>query len=41
LPCAFEKLSFLDGQNWESAAGASLEESFTKEFTVGGVNQGV
>jgi hypothetical protein len=39
LPCAFEELSFPDGQHRESAAGAGLEESFAKKYTVGGVNQ--
>jgi len=38
---AIEELSFLDGQNRESAAGAGVEESFAKEFTVSSVNQSV
>ena len=41
LPRAIEELSFLDGQNRESAAGAGVEESFAKEFSVSSVNQSV
>jgi len=38
---AIEELSFLDGQDPESAAGAGVEESFAKKYTVSGVNQSV
>jgi hypothetical protein len=38
---AIEELSFLDGQNRESTAGAGVEESFAKEFPVGSVDQSV